>query len=111
VTYPLNPVTAPVGIFHSNVFLPHKEHILSGFSPTEEFVLHRKVFSVYSRKYTSLGFPEEMGSCHKERQGVFPYCKKSACWVPWTWSATTQKPPSTYIGYQLMSLYCIENRE
>jgi len=42
VTCPLNPITAPVGIFHSNVFLPHKEHILSGFSPTEEFVLHRK---------------------------------------------------------------------
>jgi len=42
VTCPLNPVTAPVGIFQSNVLLPHKEHSLSGFSPTEEFVLHRK---------------------------------------------------------------------
>jgi hypothetical protein len=121
VTCPHNPVTAPVGIFQSNVFLSHREHILSGFSPTEEFVLYRKqcflcstnsrtVFSAYSRMYTSLGFPEEMGSYHKEKQGVFPYCKKSACWVTWAWIATTQKPPSTYTGSQLSSWYCTENR-
>ena len=85
-------------------------HSLWIFSHRRVCDAQKTVFSAYSRKYASLGLPKEMGSCHKEKHGVFPYCKKSACWVTWAWITTTQKPPSTYIGYQLTSLYCTENR-
>jgi hypothetical protein len=81
------------------VFLPHREHILSGFSPTEEFVLHRKqcFLHILGNMLVWVYLKRWVPATRKNRE--FSHIVRRVLVGLLGHRLLPQKPSSTYIGY------------